>query len=317
MEPAQCHRLARCWDSPMPLLFRLTLPLLLVLGIIGYALSPVVEHLVERWFQHDVELRSQLIFNTVGDSLTTLVRANAQPEIKEMFRRISEDERVLALGLCSPDGKLVVTSSTWPALIGCPVVSLPALAADTLVRPIFTTPQLASGAVLLSSFQLRDLSPGATHTLGTVLILHDLSFIERRSADTRFYLAGLLAFVGLVATGVTLLVARLTLRRWVRTMRNLLRPQGRDRDERAADMVEMVEMGPVVGEIRQLLRDLDMSKNTAEGIRVDWSPTTLRQVLDNELPGAEVIVVSNREPYIHNADADGTIIMQRPASGLV
>ena len=82
----------------MPLLFRLTLPLLLVLGIVGYGLSPVVEHLVGRWFQHDVELRSQLIFNTVGDSLTTLVRANAQPEITEMFRRISEDERVLALG---------------------------------------------------------------------------------------------------------------------------------------------------------------------------------------------------------------------------
>lgn len=42
----------------------------------------------------------------------------------------------------------------------------------------------------------------------------------------------------------------------------------------------------------------------------------LRLVLAQKLPGAEVIVVSNREPYIHNRNGDD-IAVQTPASGLV
>src|SRR5258708_32321271 len=39
-------------------------------------------------------------------------------------------------------------------------------------------------------------------------------------------------------------------------------------------------------------------------------------MLESQLPDAEIIVVSNREPYIHNHVQDG-IALQTPASGLV
>ena len=42
----------------------------------------------------------------------------------------------------------------------------------------------------------------------------------------------------------------------------------------------------------------------------------LRLVLTQKLPEADVIVVSNREPYIHNREGD-EIVVQTPASGLV
>ena len=50
--------------------------------------------------------------------------------------------------------------------------------------------------------------------------------------------------------------------------------------------------------------------------QLDWNPATLRAVLDKDLPGAEVLVVSNREPYIHNLVGD-RITVQTPASGVV
>ncbi len=52
-------------------------------------------------------------------------------------------------------------------------------------------------------------------------------------------------------------------------------------------------------------------------IKVKWSPAALRRLLEEELPGADVIVVSNREPYIHNRAPDGSVSLQMPASGLV
>ncbi len=44
--------------------------------------------------------------------------------------------------------------------------------------------------------------------------------------------------------------------------------------------------------------------------------TTLHLLLQEELPDARVLIVSNREPYIHNL-VDGEIKLQIPASGLV
>lgn len=288
----------------MILLLRFTLPLLLAMGLVGFALTPLANHLVGRWFQRDVELRSQLIFTTVRDTVTALTRDGDQSEIEGLFRRVAEDERVLAMGMCVGD-RLGPTSGGWPVLIGCPS---PLREADAAPTPVYRTFQLSSGAALLSTFPL---TPTAEQP-ATVLILHDLSFIERRSTDTQLYLGGLLAFVGMVAAGVTVLVARFTLRRWVRSVQEMLHPPALGGSSRAVP-----EMAPVAAEIRQLLRDLDVSRSTADGVRIDWSPDTLRRILDNDLPGAEVIVVSNREPYIHNLGPDGAVTLQRPASGVV
>jgi trehalose-6-phosphate synthase len=48
----------------------------------------------------------------------------------------------------------------------------------------------------------------------------------------------------------------------------------------------------------------------------EWTPETLRLTLANVLPDAQIVVVSNREPYIHNCKA-GDIAVERPASGLI
>ena len=51
-------------------------------------------------------------------------------------------------------------------------------------------------------------------------------------------------------------------------------------------------------------------------ILTQWSPDLLRFVLQNELPDADLIVVSNREPYSHERTADGVELVA-PASGMV
>ena len=76
------------------------------------------------------------------------------------------------------------------------------------------------------------------------------------------------------------------------------------------------DVAPLVREMRKMLRDLDTPRVLTEAIRIDWSSDSLRSVLRNELPGAEVMVISNREPYIHNLE-DAKVVLQRPASGLV
>lgn len=287
----------------MHLLLRFGVPLLVALALLAAALTPIADHLIFRWFQNDVEMRSHLIFSSVEASLNEMLKGASQKEIRTLFERIAEDERVLALGLCV-DEKLYVASRNWPKTLTCH-------AGHVSAAPEFKMETVAHGPALSGTFPLGG-GDGTQHV--TLSILHDLSFIERRSLTARLYLGGFLVLLAFVASSVTLLMAQLTLRGWIRSVRHALSASPSDyRSKPTGDP----QLAPMMGEIRQLLRDLDISRRTATGIRVDWSPETLKNVLDNELPNVEVLVLSNREPYIHNIDGNGDITMQRPASGLV
>jgi trehalose 6-phosphate synthase len=286
----------------MRLIIRFALPLLLVLGVMAGVLTPVADSFIGRWFERDVEMRSRLIFSSVRDSLTRLIDDSSRQQIERLFDRIAEDERVLAVAWCSAAGELQETSRAWPRTLGC-------TPSPPHSEPVFSSEALGRGTVLAATFPLSATDGGE----GSLVILNDMSFAANRSVTARLYLMGFLALLGVAAAGVTVLMAQLTLRGWIQSVRQSLQGASPGQVQRRGDP----QIAPVIAEIRQLLRDLDISRRTAAGIRVDWSPHSLRQILDNELPGVEVLVVSNREPYVHMRAADGSIVLQRPASGLV
>ena len=289
----------------MRIALRFLVPLLLVLGGIAWAATPLLGKLIEQWLRADVEMRSQLVFDSVQDTVVRNAKDPGGGRIDGLFTRVARDERLLALGLCSPEGRLIYHSPTWPRALECP--RRPADKAAG--APVFKILPLNDGTVLTAAFALND--EGAQ--LGDLVIVHDLSFIEGRSAKLERYLTVFLAALGLVIAGITVVVARVTLRGWVRAVRKGLAPT---ESGGTADRDLPPDIAPLVREMREMLRDLDVPRGISDAIRVDWSPDTLRSLLKSELPGAEVIVVSNREPYIHNQEGD-TVRVQRPASGLV
>ena len=48
---------------------RFIAPLVLTLAVLGYALLPVVDRLTLRWWVNDLDIRSRLVANTLGDQL--------------------------------------------------------------------------------------------------------------------------------------------------------------------------------------------------------------------------------------------------------
>ena len=73
---------------------------------------------------------------------------------------------------------------------------------------------------------------------------------------------------------------------------------------------------PLVRDLQRLLREVDGARTEQAEAVTQWSPEGLRALLRNNFPADEVIVVSNREPYIHQ-HGDNGISCHRPASGLV
>lgn len=78
------------------------------------------------------------------------------------------------------------------------------------------------------------------------------------------------------------------------------------------------EFRPIARDLQRLLRDLEGERRARDESQVTWTPDALRAILHGDLRGEDVIVVSNREPYIHQRRRSGEgIEVQRPASGLV
>jgi trehalose-6-phosphate synthase len=85
---------------------------------------------------------------------------------------------------------------------------------------------------------------------------------------------------------------------------------------RPARVGDAAELQPIADDLRRLIRDIESDHRLRDEEQIAWTPETLREILDRELRGQDVIVVSNREPYIHVRE-NGKIAIQRPASGLV
>jgi hypothetical protein len=76
------------------------------------------------------------------------------------------------------------------------------------------------------------------------------------------------------------------------------------------------ELAPLAADLRARLRDLEDEYRRSQGPDAEWTAERLRTLLRTQLSGDQVIVVSNREPYIHERGAGG-VVVKRPASGLV
>jgi len=72
----------------------------------------------------------------------------------------------------------------------------------------------------------------------------------------------------------------------------------------------------IAGDLRMLIRDLEADHRSRDPEQLAWTPETLRAIVRDDLRGHQVIVVSNREPYIH-VRRDQQIDVWRPASGVV
>ncbi len=289
----------------MRLSLRFVLPLFLALGAFAYAAVPLVDKLTLQWFMRDLDSRASLIARTAQEPLQDLIQTGKRTRMLAFFDRITKDERLFAMGYCpSPAGQPVITS-TLPSQIRCSDLERFSGSPGHLLDS-------ATGPLLVSVRPLE----AAGVPVGNLVVVHDMSFIARRSAETRKYLY--VFFVGLGATVslITVAIAQLSWRGWVQGLRALLRGEGLLRPSDGRDVRELPELRPIASDLRALIRDLEADHRSRDEDQLAWTPDTLRAILRTDLPGHEVMVVSNREPYIHVRRGE-ILALWRPASGLV
>ena len=285
----------------MRLSLRFIVPLLLALAAFAWALTPVADRQMLNWFVRDLDIRASLIENTVHEPLRQLVQDGNAARITQFFTRLTNDERLFAVGYCATPASKALATPTWPSTLRCDDL-------DRFRDPTQRRLDSPRGALHVSVAPVESDS-GVT---GTLVLVHDMSFIDRRSAETRKYIFYLFVGLGVVVSLITVAIAQLSWRGWVNGLRALLRGEGLLRPSGK----DAPELSPVARDLRALIQSIETAHGSRAEDQVVWSPETLRGILQSELRGQEVIVVANRQPYIHQR-AGTAIHVQRPASGLV
>ncbi|MEP7155100.1 MAG: trehalose-6-phosphate synthase, partial [Betaproteobacteria bacterium] len=153
---------------------------------------------------------------------------------------------------------------------------------------------------------------GTTQSMEVILI-HDLSFIDRRQVSARDYLIAIVAIISLVAIAIAVGVAWVILKLWIRSLVSDIRKKSFLGDAAS----RLSGNSDVLSQVRAALNELESSQRLEIDYRENWTPEALKHLVRERLHAPEMIVVSNREPYIHQRAEDGTIHVGYPASGMV
>jgi trehalose-6-phosphate synthase len=282
-------------------MLRFVLPIAFAACVVAYFGLPYIERLLAEWFRSDVELRAQLVMHSMEEPLTDLVENGNEPRLRSYLVKVTAEQRLLAILVCRPDGSTIYKTERTPTAISCASGGEAKPAAARIL-------QLPSGSVQVSRFDFDTAAP----TPFRVLMLHDLSFVDRRQRTARDFV---LVFVGismLLLALLIVLVAWLQLRRWVKIL------IGDIRGKRFLDDAESPRSSlPILSQVRQVLAEVEEKQRLEIDFHENWTPQALRQVVRDYLHSSQVIIVSNREPYIHNFDAQHRPVVQVPASGMV
>jgi trehalose 6-phosphate synthase len=280
--------------------FRFLALLILGLGGLTWAALWIVNGTTRTWFERDVASRARLVVNASRRALAA--RWESSSELGQVLTEIAHDERIMAAAACSRGLGTIARTPEYPDELSCETIRFlrPELRPDLGGERSAVT-ELPGGRVHVSVLPVKD----ERGELGYAILVHDLSFVARREASTRVFFLAAFAILAVAGALVALISQRLSWRNFSSELRRLLRA-GSPRPE----------FQPLLNDVKELVEELVLDKESGS-VRGAWSPERLKETLQRELRGERILIVANREPYIHARGEDGEIKALHPASGLV
>lgn len=288
----------------MSRLVQFVLALIVGLAVLAWAVTGFVQETARQWFERDLNLRARLVATGARASLAAHWYADQRQQLQSQLTEITHDERVMAVAACGLDLSTLASTPDFPSEFGCREVGPQVQSADGSSNPHFqewnAVSRLPGGSIHVSAIPLWD----ADRQFGFLVLLQDLSYAERREARTRTFLLVSFGILGVLASGVTIFVARFSRRNWSAELRRMLHGDERRRPE----------FQPILRDVRDLIERVMDEREDAPGV---WTAERLKQTLSLHLHGERVVIVANREPYVHERFPGGDVQIVHPASGLV
>ncbi len=272
--------------------------LLWVVGLaaLTFAAAVVVQNQTRTWFERDLSLRATLAVNGARGDLLASWGSDLE-RMDSVLTNLAQDERILGACACSPSGQELARTDAFPPGLSCREIVGRIEREGPASAEIWTSTQsVAGGKVHVASLPIDD----AEAKRGYVILAQDLSFVARRDRQARQFLLMAFGILALCVSVLTIVASRMSWRAWSGELRRFLHVGGHRK-----------EFQPIMGDVRELVERLMGHEGRA------WTPQRLKETMRLQLEGERVVLIANREPYVHVRAADGSIQVMHPASGLV
>ena len=291
----------------MRTIWRLAAPLLLGLAVLAWGAAFAVNEATQAWFMRDIALRARLAAVGTQGALAGHLESGDGRKVAALLEDLARDERIMAVEVCTPTLASVSRTKSFPEQFSCEALRSRA-PQGVLPAELDFSDEIDGGRVHVSIHRIDD----DDVVRGALVLVHDLSFMARRELAMRHFTLAAFGFVALLASILTVFVRRAWWRSWTDELRRVLllaRWGGGDAKLRARNAFQ-----PLLADVRGLVADLAAERGSTVA---PWSAARLQHVLRENLHGDSVVIVANREPYVHERGPDGAIRVVHPASGLV
>jgi len=292
---------------------------LLVAGVVGLAAGGMAWYQMQRERRIDLEdqdRRAHVLSYQIKEAAEEALRSPDKEAAKELAAHINGHRRLIGFAVYRPDGRKIAA--------GKDVTEFAEQLQSAVTKAREREPEVIEikrtfGTTLhILATRLTD-EHGALE--GVLVAVHDITYLDERAETRRIQFAfGIL----LVVTLLVVLVTGITWRSYERPLRNLAEWMRRLRTENAPEAPPAgLPGGLLAGETERLAASFRAARSTAASesrLAVHdhnvWTRDRLRAQAVDSLAGGQLVVVSNREPYMHQfRDGKPNIIV--PAGGLV
>jgi trehalose 6-phosphate synthase len=266
-----------------------------------------IHEAAQAWFMREIALRARLAALGAQQALVAHLQSDDFRRLDALLESLARDERIRGVEVCSPGFETVASTRTFPERYACEALRTRAQRGEVAQELDFSD-DAPGGRVHVSIHPLED----DDTVRGALVLVHDLGFVSRREEAMRHFSLAAFGVVALLASVLTFVVRRASWRSWTDELRRILalaRGAPPPEEARARNAFQ-----PVLQDVRRLVAELAAER---AGCVAPWSAERLSHVLRESLHGDRVVILANREPYVHERGPDGAPRVMRPASGLV
>lgn len=301
----------------MRIRLHLILSLILAVTLVALTFAYFQVQAEKRALRRDMEKRAEILAESLEESIVPLLQQRSQRDLLRIVERFGNRERLAGVVVYDESGSALAITSGLSGRLTVPPDSVAlAMSQKSGLGEFLTISQTFMHLYVLPLFHEEKV-------IGALAIFHNANYIEAQSGriwrDTFLRVSLQTLLIALI----TLLIIRWSIEgpiakaaEWMRELRvggGQQRPSLSDSDifkpltQEVTHFVKSLEAARAAAEEEARLRE------AAESL---WTPERLRVHVHNRLEGSPLLVVSNREPYMHVRRGKSTDVLV-PASGLV
>lgn len=263
----------------------------------------------------DLDRRARVIAKSLAVGAIRAIQHPPTPDEEDLAERLSGQGRTMGLMVCGSEGKPVARSAALEDLAACEDPEVQSVLAENSEVIYFLEKKGQTLHLLVSPLKDRN-----GDFLGTLTIVHEASYINKRVMSAVTWTTLMVALIALFLSATTYFLSRRSFQRSVQQVLSWMK-SAKEPSESLPPPTESL-LKPVTREVEKMAARLRAAKETARSVSEErqvgdlWTPARLKAHAVTHFGDNPLIVVSNREPYMHGKE-QGRHKVIIPASGLV